>query len=222
MSPNFAEALLSYANAAPGSLDEPFVPPTEDEQRMYEENFPAVLRENRNLKRVSFVRAANPTIAPTSTRGTHQIWVNVFLWNPRTRTRGYQTTIIMDTGAGGGNYASVKFIRAVERTQYRGQNIISWRGRGILRAANPRGSNVAPMPIIGTVLLPLIFPPVDRVFRARIRVVEGPPFRLILGTAFLRHYSSTILLEGAGSFKPTPDSCRVPLLPAKLPTKPQR
>ena len=76
-------------------------------------------------------------------------------------------------------YASVHFIRAVERTEYGGKRIVSKRGHGRLRAANPTDGGVAPMNIIGTAMLPLVFPPVDRVFRARVRVVEGLPFGLI-------------------------------------------
>ena len=48
------------------------------------------------------------------------------------------------------------------------------------------------MNIIGTTIPPLVFPPVDRVVRARVRVVEGLPFGLKTGsrvhvTLQLRH-----------------------------------
>lgn len=137
------------------------------------------------------------------------------MWNSRTRAKGYRTSVLLDTGAGGGNYASLKFIRAVECTEYRGRNTISKRGRGFLRAANPTGSEVAPMKIIGTSLLPLVLPPVDRVFRARVRVVEDLPVGLILGAAFMRRYNSVLFFEGGGWFKPTRDSARVPMLDPK-------
>ena len=156
-----------------------------------------------------------PAFAVAPTKGSHQTWVTAFLWNANRRRRGYRTTVLLDTGAGGGSYASVKFIHAVERTEYGGRRIVSKRGRGRLRAANPTDSGVAPMNIIGTAILPLVFPPVDRIFRARVRVVEGLPFGFILGAAFMRHYSSIIDFEGAGSFKPTKDSRAVPLLPPK-------
>lgn len=69
------------------------------------------------------------------------------------------------------------------------------------------------MSITGTALLLLIFPPVDRVFHARVRCVEGLPFSLTLGTAFAWHYGSIIDFNGTGSFEPTKDSRSVPLLP---------
>ena len=61
------------------------------------------------------------------------------------------------------------------------------------------------MNIIGTTIPPLVFPPVDRVVRARVRVVEGLPFGLILGAAFVRH-SCVIDFERAGFIEPTKDS----------------
>ena len=103
-----------------------------------------------------------------------------FLWNAGKRRRGFCTTVLLDTGARGGSYASVCFIRAAERTEYGDKRIVSERGRGRLRAANPTDSGVIPMNIIGTAILPLVFPPVDRVFRAQVRVVEGLPLGLIL------------------------------------------
>ena len=107
-----------------------------------------------------------PTAAVAPTRGSHQTWVTAFPWNAGKRRRGLCTTVLLDTGAGGGSYASVHFIREVERTEYGGKRIVSKRRRGRLRAANPTDSGVAPMNIIGTAILPLVFPPVDRVFRA--------------------------------------------------------
>eukprot|EP00752_Nemacystus_decipiens_P015644 g13961.t1 len=103
----------------------------------------------------------------TSDAGSHQSYVKAFLWNRRKRKCGFSATVSVDTGAGGGNYASVKFIHAVQRHVFSGKNIVSKRGRGFLHAANPAKDAVPPMSITGTALLPLIFPPVDRVFTAR-------------------------------------------------------
>ena len=156
--------------------------------------------------------------------GDHQTWATVYLWNSRTRRPGFRTTALLDTGASGGSYCSERFIRAVERTEYGGRSIVSRRGRGLLRAANPTGSDVPPMSIIGTALLQLIFPPEDRIFRARLRVVRDLPLGLILGAGFVRRHGGVIDLgdrEGAGSFKPSRDSRSVPLLPPDPPEHPR-
>ena len=49
----------------------------------------------------------------------------------------------------------------------------------------------------------------------KVRVVNQLPLGLILDTAFVRRYESSLIFEGpgAGWFKPTPTSPRVPLLP---------
>ena len=152
-------------------------------------------------------------------RGTHQAWVRANLWNKRARQRSQVINVLLDSGAGGGNYASTAFIRGVERTEYAGRNMISKRGRGRLRAANPENSGVPPMDILGTRIIFLVFPPVDGIFGAKVRVVEGLPVGVILGTAFMRQYESALLFDGPGSgwFKPTPTSKRVPLLPWLMP-----
>ncbi|CAB1112528.1 unnamed protein product [Ectocarpus sp. CCAP 1310/34] len=165
--------------------------------------------------------ASAPTTALSgSSKGSHQSYVKAYVWNRRKRRSGFLATVLVDTGAGGGNYASVKFIHAVQRHVFGGKNIVSKRGRGFLHAANPAKNAVPPMSITGTALLPLIFPPVDRVFTARVRVVQDLPFGLILGAAFLRHYDSVLDFKGPGSFKPSGDSDSVALLPAKRPQKP--
>lgn len=89
--------------------------------------------------------------------------MTAYLWNPATRKRGYIVTVLLDTSAGGGNYTSTKLIRSVERMVYRGKTIVSAKGRRSLRAANPADSGVAPMAIVGTATLPLVFPPEDRI-----------------------------------------------------------
>ena len=162
-----------------------------------------------------------PTAALSGSNGTHQSWVKACLWNPIKRQRGYTVIVLLDTGAGGGNYASLKFIQAAQRHAFNGKRIISKRGRGRLHAANPAKDNVPPMTIVGTAILPLIFPPVDRIFRARVRVVVDLPFGLILGAAYLRHYNSVLDFGGLGTFKPSGDSPCVPLLPAEQPRSAQ-
>ena len=166
------------------------------------------------------VSAAAPTPAASPAQGSHQTWVTAYLWTPQ-RKRGFRTTVLLDTGASGGSYASVAFIQAVERTAYRGRSIVRRRGRGFLRAANPTGSGVPPMTITGTAYLRFIFPPVDRFFAVSVRVVEGLPFGFILGAGFMRRNGSIIDFIGEGVFKPTRGSRGVPLLLPKPPPNPQ-
>lgn len=61
------------------------------------------------------------------------------------------------------------------------------------------------MSVVGTAILPLTaeFPPVDRVFRARVRVVAGLPFGLIPAAAYMHHYNSVLGFEGTDSSKPS-------------------
>ena len=107
------------------------------------------------------VAATAPTAAIRAPpRGSHQTWITALLWNTALRRPGYRTSVLLDSGAGGGNFCSVKFIRVVERTEYGGKCIVSERGRGRLRAANPTNSGIAPMSIVGTATLPMVFPPV--------------------------------------------------------------
>jgi len=155
---------------------------------------------------------------------SHQTWVTACIWNFKTRRPGFRTTTLVDSGASGGSYASAAFVGALERTEFGGQRIISRRGRGLLRAANPANSDVAPMRIVGTVLLPLVFPPVDRVFRTRVRVVDQLPIGLLLGAAFMWQYGGVLDLgdrDGAGSFRPAPGTSTVPILPPEPPPNPR-
>lgn len=123
--------------------------------------------------------------------------------------------MLVDSGAGGGNYASAKLIHEIEQAEYNGRNMISKRGKGRLRAATPTDSKEPPMTILGTCILFLVFPPVDGIFAMKVRVVEQLPIGLIMGTAFMRRYGSSLHFEGPGSgwFKPTQTSPRAPLLP---------
>ena len=82
-----------------------------------------------------------------------------------------------------------------------------------------------PMSILGTFLISVVFLPVDKIFAVEVRVVDQLPLGLILGTAFMRRYESSLVFEGpgAGWFKTTPTSPRVPLLPwLERPREPDR
>lgn len=119
--------------------------------------------------------------------------------------------VLIDTGAGGGNYASESFVRSIERNARGGERIISSKGKGSLRAANPIQSGVPPVNIVGSCDIPLVFMPEDRVRRVTVRVVEGLPYGLILGAAFLRQHNSVLNFAEGRGFKPAPESPWVPL-----------
>ena len=140
-----------------------------------------------------------PTKRKTPARGSQQAWVRTHLWNKRTRQRGRVLTALLDSGAGGGNYASAKFIHEIEQADYGGRNMISKKGKGRLRAANPENSKEPPMSILGTCLISVVFLPVDKIFAVKVRVVDQLPLSLILGTAFMRRYESSLIFEGPGA-----------------------
>ena len=138
------------------------------------------------------------TAALSGSNGTHQSWVKACLWNPIKRQRGYTVIVLLDTGAGGGNYASLKFIQAAQRHAFNGKRIISKRGRGRLHAANPAKDNVPPMTIVGTAILPLIFPPVDRNFLRTSTCCCRPPFWTYPGGRLLASLQQRPRLRGPG------------------------
>lgn len=121
-------------------------------------------------------------------------------------------TCLVNTGAGGGSFASKSFIQAVQTHAFQGDSIMSKHGKGSLSAANPSDSKVPPMNIVGSAHLPLIFPPEDKVRIVTVRVVEKLPYGFILGAAFLRKHGSIINFGNEGGFKPTPSSPWVPFL----------
>lgn len=168
------------------------------------------------------ITAVAPLHNKSRPKGTHQAWVQARLWNRRTRQGPRMITVLLDTGAGGGNYASASFIREVERMEYGGRNMLSKRGRGHLRAANPQDSNVPPMRILGSCTLFLVFPPMDHVFAVPVREVMGLPCGVIMGAAFFRQNESALFFNGPGWFQPNPTATKVPLLrfPDNSPRRP--
>ena len=62
------------------------------------------------------------------------------------------------------------------------------------------------MNIVGSCDIPLVFMPEDRVRRVTVRVVEGLPYGLILGAAFLRQHNSVLNFAEGRGFKPAPES----------------
>ena len=78
------------------------------------------------------------------------------------------------------------------------------------------------MNIIGSCDIPLVLMPEDRIRRMTVRMVEGLPYGLILGAAFLRQNASVINFTERGGFKPAPRSSWVPPRSTKgCPTQPE-
>ena len=105
--------------------------------------------------------------------------VNTTVWNPHPVSCRTPVRVFIDTGAGGGNYASEAFIKTVESASMGGRSIVTSTGNGSLRAANPRISKriskAFPMEIVGSYTLLLVIAPADQVFKATVRVVVDLP-----------------------------------------------
>ena len=83
--------------------------------------------------------------------------------------------VLIDTGAGGGNYASKAFVCSIEQNAKGAGSIMNTRREGLVRAANPTNSAVPPMIVLGSTDIPLVFPPDDQVRNVTVRAVEGLP-----------------------------------------------
>ena len=144
--------------------------------------------------------------------GAKQVWVRAFVWHDTRTSYRIPVEVLVDTGAGGGNYSSTAFVRSVERSGREGQSVMSPREQALLRAANPTSSEVPSMKISGSCELPLVFSPEDRVRKVLVRVGEDLPYGLIIGAAFLRKHESIISFAAGGGLKPAPESTLVPFI----------
>ena len=152
--------------------------------------------------------SAVTAFAPLLTRTPH-VWIRGKLWHATRLSCRVPVEVLVDTGAGGGNYASLVFMKTVQTNLWGGKAIISSAGKGFLRAANPKGSAIPPMEVIGSGVKPVVFPPIDRVFRISSRVVRDLPYAVVLGAAFMKGHHSTISFRDKEGF-PTPESTWVP------------
>lgn len=99
-------------------------------------------------------------------------------------------------------HRSLSFARLSE-TQEGGEKTIRSEGKGLVRAANLTQSGVSPMNIVGSCDIPLVFMPEDRARRMAVRVVEGLPYGLTLGAAFLRQSGASLISQkGEASSRP--------------------
>ena len=153
--------------------------------------------------------SAVTAFAPLLTR-TPQVWIRGKLWHATRLSCRVPVEVLVDTGAGGGDYISLAFTETVQTNLWGGKAIISSAGKGFLRAARPKDSAIPPMEVIGSCVIPVVFPPIDRVFRISFRVVRDLPYAVVLGAAFMKEHHSTISFREKEGFKPTPESTWVP------------
>ena len=111
---------------------------------------------------------------------------------------------------------SRQFIESIERRDGWGKSLIYPTGKGLLSAANPKNSAVPPMKLVGSCLLPLVFEPVDKIFRVKFRVVKGLPYATVLGAAFMKDNRTIISFDGEEGLRPTPSSSWVQLVPKEV------
>ena len=141
---------------------------------------------------------------------TPQGWIRGKLWHATRLSCRVPVEVLVDSGVGGGNYASLAFIETVQTNLWGGKAIISSAGKGFLRAANPKDSAIPPMEVIGSCVIPVMFPPINRVFRISFRDVRDLLYAVVLGAAFMKRHHSTISFREKEGFKPTPESTWVP------------
>ena len=61
------------------------------------------------------------------------------------------------------------------------------------------------MTILGSTVLPIVFPPEDHARNAPVRVVQDPPYMFILGASFVRVNKRVISLDKSEGFRPSPE-----------------
>ena len=155
------------------------------------------------LDMMSEVTAYAPLLARTP-----QVWIRGKLWHATRLSFHVPVEVLVDTGAWGGKYTSllIVFTKAIETNPQGGKSIISSAAKGFLRAAIPRNSDVAPMEVIGSCVIPMVLSPVDRVFRISFRIVRDLPCADVLGAAFLKEHHSTVSFREKEGFTPTSES----------------
>ena len=111
---------------------------------------------------------------------------------------------------------SRQLIEPIEERDGWGKSLTNPTGDGLLRTATPKNSAVPPMEVVDSCLLPLVFTPVDQIFRVKFRVVKGLPYAMVLGAAFMKDNRSIISFDGEEGFRPTPSSSWVPFAPKEV------
>lgn len=109
---------------------------------------------------------------------------------------------MLDTGAGGGNYISLALWQGVKTLLHRS---LDRSGAGALEPANPAGSDVSLMRILGSTTLPLLFDGDPCVRPVHVRVVEDLPYACISGSEYFVQNRLLDFSPGRG-FRPTMDT----------------
>ena len=111
-----------------------------------------------------------------ATRNGQQLWVHGKLWNPRRVAGRIPVGILIDTGAAVDNYILLTFWSSVQTWGgSAGRRKLSLRGRGSLQAANPAGTKVPVMEIVGSTVMPIVLPPDDEARNILVRIVRDLP-----------------------------------------------
>ena len=119
-----------------------------------------------------------------------QLWIRGEIGRVGRKRKTWPIDILLDTGAGGGNYMSLELwfrVRTLARCR------LNRSSAGALEAANPSDSGVPPMRIFGHVTIPIMFDSDSRVRNVTVRVVDGLPYGFIIGAEYLRRNKSCLL-----------------------------
>ena len=103
---------------------------------------------------------------------SQQLWVQGKVMHPRGVEGRTPVSIMIDTGAGGGNYVSLSFWESIQ--SWGGSAVhrqLSVKGKFSLLTANPTGSKEPGMTILGSTVLPIVLPPDGHVRNITVRVV---------------------------------------------------
>ena len=114
-------------------------------------------------------------------------------------------------GRGGGSYISVALYCTLRQWGGVSQKL-STRGKEALHAANPTHCNIAPMRVLGSARIPIVFLPEVCIYNIAVGIVEGLPYGFIICVRFF-YTNKTILNFGTDKgLKSAPTSPWVPFL----------
>lgn len=101
---------------------------------------------------------------------------------------------ILNPEAGRDSYVSLALWSTLRRYAGIGATV-SGHGGGYLHVVNPRNSEVAPMRVLGSAIIPVDFVPEDRVHPVTVRIVNFLPYVFTIYAHFLRKNRSVLDFE---------------------------